>query len=520
MDNAHQKLDQRRAGVLLHMTSLPGAGICGDLGWQAFNFVNFLADCGVTVWQMLPVGPPQGSDSPYQTSSAHAGSAHLIGLEPLVQAGWLDGLPEPQQAPAPDPDPDRGADPDRDPQQSSEGGADPAAKSAALRGAHRRFKQVAGDEERRALTAFNAEQDYWLDDYALFRALHEERNAPWWEWPKGLRAREPRALSQARKRLAAELDYIRWEQFVFFRQWDALRAHAADRGVLLFGDMPIFVAHDSAEVWARPQDFDLNEDGTLRVVAGVPPDYFSATGQRWGNPLYRWDRLADSGYRFWIDRIRTQLRLFDIIRIDHFRGFEAFWEIPAHEPTAINGSWVKAGGDALFTRLEQAFGRLPLVAEDLGVITDEVTELRRKYRMPGMKVLQFAFGSGADNPYLPYRHGRDSVVYTGTHDNDTTLGWYRSLSDAERGHIDDYLGLPEEPMPWPLVRCALGSRANLAIVPMQDLLELDSAHRMNIPGVGDGNWRWRFRWEQVSAELPARLAHLVRLYGRAPDASG
>ncbi len=482
-------LDQRRAGVLLHLTSLPGAGPCGDLGWEAFNFVNFLADSGVSVWQMLPVGPPQASDSPYQTSSAHAGSARLIGLEPLVQSGWLGTAPAGEYA--------------------------LAEKLAALQQAHRGFHRIAGAADRSALDAFVAEQGYWLDDYALFRALHEERKAPWWQWPKGLRIRESRALGQARKRLATQLDYIRWEQFVFFGQWAALRAHASQRGVLLFGDMPIFVAHDSAEVWARPQDFDLNDDGTTRVVAGVPPDYFSETGQRWGNPLYRWDRLAASDYRFWIDRIRTQLALFDIIRIDHFRGFEAFWEIPGDEPTAINGTWVPAGGDALFARLEQEFGRLPLVAEDLGVITDEVTALRRKYRMPGMKILQFAFGGGADNPYLPYRHGRDAVVYTGTHDNDTTLGWYQSLGEDERDQVDDYLGRSSEPMPWPMIRCALGSRANLAIVPMQDLLGLDGAHRMNVPGVADGNWRWRFDWAQVGAELPNRLTHLVKLYGRA-----
>jgi len=484
-----ESLDQRRAGVLLHLTSLPGAGPCGDLGWEAFNFVNFLADSGVSVWQMLPVGPPQASDSPYQTSSAHAGSARLIGLEPLVQAGWLDATP---------------AD-----------GFDESDKLAALQQAHQRFHQIAGDAERSALDAFVAEQGYWLDDYALFRALHEERQEPWWQWPNGLCKRESRALGQARKRLAAQLDYIRWEQFVFFRQWSALREHATQRGVLLFGDMPIFVAHDSAEVWARPLDFDLDADGTLRVVAGVPPDYFSDTGQRWGNPLYRWDRLAASDYRFWTDRIRTQLALFDIIRIDHFRGFEAFWEIPGDAPTAMDGTWVPADGDALFARLEREFGRLPLVAEDLGVITDQVTALRRKYRMPGMKVLQFAFDGGADNPYLPYGHGRDSVVYTGTHDNDTTLGWYQSLGEAERDHVDDYLGQSSEPMPWPMIRCALGSRANLAIVPMQDLLGFGTEHRMNVPGLADGNWRWRFEWVQVGTELPSRLTHLVKLYGRA-----
>jgi 4-alpha-glucanotransferase len=488
--NTPSCLDQRRAGVLLHLTSLPGSESCGDLGWEAFNFVNFLADCGVSVWQMLPVGPPQGSDSPYQTSSAHAGNARLIGLEPLRQAGWLDALPDAQLT--------RGD------------------KMAALRTAHQRFCHVAGDAERDALGAFITEHAYWLEDYALFQAVHEERGLPWWQWPKGLRGRETRALTQARKRLAAELDYIRWEQFVFFRQWAALREHATRRGVLLFGDMPIFVAHDSAEVWARPQDFDLRDDGTLRVVAGVPPDYFSDTGQRWGNPLYRWDRLAVSDYRFWIDRVRTQLRLFDIIRIDHFRGFEAFWEIPGDEPTAVNGTWVQADGDALFARLQQEFGRLPLVAEDLGVITERVTALRRKYRMPGMKVLQFAFGGGADNPYLPFRHSRDAVVYTGTHDNDTTLGWYQALDEGERAHVDDYLGQMQAPMPWPLIHCALASRANLAVVPMQDLLALDGAHRMNMPGVTEGNWQWRFQWDQVGDELPGRLAHLVKLFGRMP----
>ena len=488
-NNANDRLDQRRAGVLLHLTSLPGSGPCGDLGWDAFNFVNFLADSGVSVWQMLPVGPPQGSDSPYQSSSVHAGNPRLIGLEPLQQWGWLEAAPS--------------------------GDFDLADKAAALRTAWQRFQQVASDDDRGALEGFCTEQGYWLQDFALFRALQEERGNSWWQWTKGLRSREAKALAQARKRLAAELDYIRWEQFVFFRQWADLRAHAAGRGVLLFGDMPIFVAHDSAEVWARPQDFDMNEDGTLRVVAGVPPDYFSATGQRWGNPLYRWDQLAASDYRFWIDRVRTQLRLFDIIRIDHFRGFESYWEIPGNEPTAMHGTWVEANGAALFDRLEREFGRLPLVAEDLGVITDAVTALRRQYRMPGMKVLQFAFGGGADNPYLPFRHGRDAVVYTGTHDNDTTLGWYLALGDAERDRVDDYLGHPNEPMPWPMIRCAFGSRANLAILPMQDLLALDSADRMNIPGVGEGNWLWRFQWDQVPPELPARLTHLVKLYGRA-----
>jgi len=492
-DPVSDSLDQRRVGVLLHLTSLPGAGPCGDLGSEAYNFVNFLADCGVTVWQMLPVGPPQVGDSPYQTSSVHAGSARLIGLGPLLEEGWLDQ----------EPDADHGE----------------AEKLAALQRAHQGFRQHAHADDRAALDRFRIEQGYWLDDYALYRAIHEHRDLPWWRWPKGLRDRDSRALSQARKDLAADLDYICWEQFVFFRQWQALREHANGRDLRLFGDMPIFVAHDSAEVWARPGDFDLNPDGTLRVVAGVPPDYFSDTGQRWGNPLYRWDRLKHSDFRFWIERIRTQLKLFDMIRIDHFRGFEAYWEVPADEDTAMNGHWVQADGDALFARLKLEFGTLPLIAEDLGIITEAVDELRTRYRMPGMKVLQFAFEGGPDNPYLPFHHGRDSVVYTGTHDNDTTLGWYQSLSEGLRSHIDDYLGHPDgsgESMPWPMIRCALGSRSDLAILPMQDLLGLDSRHRMNRPGTAEGNWQWRFSWDQVNDELPARLTHLVALYGRAP----
>jgi 4-alpha-glucanotransferase len=488
-------LHERRAGLLLHLTSLPG----GDLGWEAFNFVNFLADCGLSVWQMLPVGPPQGDLSPYQTSSAHAGNPRLIGLDPLVKAGWLDQLPE-------NPDDER-------------------ARAAALRLAFHGFRQLASEIERQALAEFVGKQAYWLEDYALFRAISEERRSCWWQWPKGLRTRDKRALSQARKKLAEAMDYIHWEQFVFFGQWSMLRAHAKRRGVRLFGDMPIFVAHDSAEVWARPHDFDLNPDGSTRVVAGVPPDYFSATGQRWGNPLYRWEQLQANGFQFWSERIRTQLQLFDLIRIDHFRGFEAYWEIPASEEFAIHGAWVPAPGAALFEQLSREFGALPLVAEDLGVITDEVTALRKQFGLPGMKILQFAFDGGADNPYLPFRHETDAVVYTGTHDNDTTLGWFHELDEAARHHLADYLGYPAapsgeplgEPMPWPLIRCALGSVANLAILPMQDVLGLDGRARMNRPGTTEGNWTWRFHWAEVDPGLAERLRHLVALYGRLPE---
>jgi 4-alpha-glucanotransferase len=480
-------LDVRRAGVLLHLTSLPGAGPCGCLGAEVYAFADFLAHSGMSVWQMLPVGPTQSDGSPYQTTSAHAGNPLLIALEPLVEHGWLTALPDSRSA---------------------------RAKADALAQAWSGFKQRAAPAQREALQGFTAEQAYWLPHYALFRVLREEQDRCWWHWPLPLRRRDVRAMARARERLAAAMDYVAFEQFLFFTQWSEMRAHLNDRGIKLFGDMPIFVAHDSAEVWARPQDFDLDEDGNPRVVAGVPPDYFSATGQRWGNPLYRWDRMQAEGFRFWLDRMRTQLRLFDMIRIDHFRGFESYWEIPAEEEYAINGRWVKALGDELFERLHQRFGRLPLIAEDLGVITEEVENLRRKYRFPGMKILQFAFDGGADNPYLPFHHDRDSVVYTGTHDNDTSLGWYQSLDDATRAYVDDYLGHPSEPMPWPLVRAALASRSHLAVIPMQDVLAGDGSHRMNVPGTSDGNWRWRFDWSQVEPGLTERLMGMIRLYGR------
>jgi 4-alpha-glucanotransferase len=486
-----QCFDCRRAGVLLHLTSLPSAGSCGDLGQEARHFVDFLADAGISVWQTLPVGPTGEDGSPYQSSSVHAGNPRLISLEWVMQRGWLDAYP-------------------LDEEKLSEEG-----KQFGLSLSWDGFKDKATEADRADLKAFLKQNAYWLENYALFGAIHSELQAGWWNWPEPLRDRHPHALNDARARLADSIEYIKYEQFLFFTQWMELRGYANDRGVLLFGDMPIFVAHDSAEVWATPETFDLNPDGTARVVAGVPPDYFSETGQRWGNPLYQWERMREDKFGFWIDRMRTQLRLFDMIRIDHFRGFESYWEIPAEEDVAVNGTWVKADGDALFRRLRRVFGALPLVAEDLGIITPEVDALRTNHGLPGMKVLQFAFSGGPDNPYLPFRHGIDSVVYTGTHDNDTTLGWYLSLDDKSRAHVDEYLGRPKEPMPWPLIRSALASSSRLAIVPMQDLLGLDGEHRMNLPGTSTGNWQWRFSWDQVEEDLAGRIKRRVLMYGRA-----
>ncbi len=483
-------LDCRRAGILLHITSLPGPGDIGDLGDDAYRFVDFLVSSGMRVWQMLPIGPTQDDASPYQTMSVHAGNPRMISVDPVIEKGWLEGY-------------------SLDESHLSDQG-----RSRALTFSWEGFKERAKDRDRRKLAEFTARQGFWLDDYALFRALGSEKGGCWWEWPADLRDRNPQALAEARNRLSDDIAYLKYEQFLFFRQWMRLKHYANEKGVELFGDMPIFVAHNSAEVWAHPQMFDLQPDGQPRVVAGVPPDYFSETGQRWGNPLYRWDRMREDGFSFWVNRIHSALALFDLVRIDHFRGFEAYWEIPSGSQTAIEGHWVPSPGDDLFECLHKEFNRLPLVAEDLGVITPDVEALRDKYGLPGMRILQFAFSGRSDNPYLPFHYPRNTVVYTGTHDNDTTLGWYLELDDHTRQYVDDYLGKPREAMPWPLIRCALASRANLAILPMQDVLALNGEHRMNLPGSTEGNWLWRFEWDQVDDVLAERLRGRVKMYGR------
>lgn len=488
---------RRRSGILLHPTSLPGRwGPLGDLGPDAYRFVDFLTGAKQTVWQMLPLGPTHTDRSPYQCLSVHAGNPELISAEVLMSEGWIA--------------------PDEAEQALASAGPGSGSKGALIGAAHRGFTRRARDAERAAFAAFRERHGHWLDDFALYRVLRRRhRCAPWNDWEAGLRDRRPQALEAVRREEAAAIEQVCFEQFVFFRQWQTLRAYANERGVLLFGDMPIFVAYDSADVWAQRQYFKLNGEGRPEVVAGVPPDYFSATGQRWGNPHYQWERLQASGFEWWVQRISSHLEVFDLIRIDHFRGFEACWEIPAGETTATNGRWVKVPGDALFTTLKERFGVLPLVAEDLGQITPEVLALRNRFNLPGMKILQFAFDSGADNPYLPHNHRHNAVVYTGTHDNDTTLGWYGGLGAERRRYIDEYLGQPVDPTPWQFIRCALQSVARLAIIPLQDVLMLGSEHRMNRPGTDQGNWLWRFSWDQLGEDTAARrLARLTSLYGR------
>lgn len=486
-------LDQRRAGVLLHITSLPGRGECGDLGREAYNFINFLHDAGVSVWQTLPLGMPHGDGSPYQCLSAHAGNPALISIDWLVEKGWLSSQERYPECGSP-----------------SDFG-----KSCLIAKAHSVFKSQAGEADLDDFRQFCRDKASWLDDFALFIALRNVfAQKSWNHWPEALKQREADALKEARHSLAEVLEGIKFEQYVFFRQWHELKAFADKQGILLFGDIPIFVAYDSADVWANREIFKLNESGEMEVVAGVPPDYFSETGQRWGNPHYDWDYLRKTGFRWWVERLKSQYEMFDILRIDHFRGLEAAWEIPANEDTAINGKWVRAPGRELLQAIQKTLPSLTLVAEDLGVITEEVEALRDDFHLPGMKILQFAFDGSNENPYLPMNYTHNCVVYTGTHDNGTTLGWFESLNDFEKQRVYDYLGWSSMPMPNVLVYAAMASIANLAVIPMQDILGLGAADRMNTPGTVEGNWRWRFDWSQLTGDKVDYLSHLIRMFDR------
>lgn len=496
MTQAHSILDRRRAGVLLHITSLPGAFGNGDLGQDAYRFVDLLAGCGISVWQTLPVNPTHPDGSPYQCLSAHAGNPVMIDLGWLADRGLLDRA-----------------------LLLAATGTGIEHRRQCLRRAYEAFSTSPDTGLSKAYEDFVEQNQRWLADFALFMALREAHGEGGWQnWPAAVRHRRSAALRRAQARLARSIAQINFEQFVFFQQWQALRNFAHDRGVILFGDIPIFVAGDSADVWSRQKDFDLDQNGQPRVVAGVPPDYFSATGQRWGNPHYRWDRMTADGFSWWLDRFRSQLALYDWVRIDHFRGFEAYWEIPADSETAMMGRWVQAPGEALLATLIESVGggSLPLIAENLGIITPEVEALRERFDIPGMLILQFAFDGGPGNPYLPHNHTPNNVIYTGTHDNDTTLSWFEDLSLGQREHVLRYLGEPSAAMPEALVRCALASVARLAILPMQDVLGLGKGNRMNAPGTTAGNWNWRFSWDQVSEASIARLADAIRLYGRHP----
>ncbi|HEB64347.1 MAG TPA: 4-alpha-glucanotransferase [Chloroflexi bacterium] len=494
---------ERRAGILLHPTSLPGPYGIGDLGPEAYRWVDFLAGSQTTLWQVLPLGPTGYGDSPYQCFSAFAGNPYLVSPQRLLEENLLhsDDLVNLPPFPA----------------GKVDYGMVIPWKLGLLDRAWQRFTRLPAGEIHAAFAAFREQHAAWLDDFALFMALKEAHGgAPWPTWEAPLRRRKPEALEAARADLETAIERQAFRQFLFFRQWEALKAYANERGVRIIGDIPIFVAHDSAEVWARPDLFHLDEYGNPAVVAGVPPDYFSETGQLWGNPLYRWEAHAAERYAWWLARIRTVLQLVDIIRLDHFRGFAGYWEIPAGEETAVNGRWVPGPGADFFAAVEQALGSLPLIAEDLGEITPDVVALREQFGLPGMKVLVFAFGDDARNPFLPHNYTPDCVVYTGTHDNDTAAGWYQRAPERERDFARRYLARDGSDIAWDLIRAAWSSVAVFSLAPMQDLLSLDNRARMNYPSRPSGNWQWRMAADALSDGLRARLQEQNILYGRTP----
>ena len=492
----------RSSGILLHPTALPGPHGIGALGTEARAFVDLLAAAGQSVWQVLPLGPTGYGASPYNALSAFAGNPLLIDLPTLVAWGDLD--------PA-----------DLEDRFSAAGPVDfPAVqlfKYPRLQQAAANFSARADASRRADFARFCAEQAGWLADYALFVALRSHFHGQSWQhWPMALRHREPRALAEWQQRLAAAIGEEQYRQYAFHTQWQALKQYANVRGVRLFGDLPIFVALESADVWTHQALFRLDAEGHPTVVAGVPPDYFSATGQRWGNPLYRWETHQADGFAWWRERLRTELQRADLVRIDHFRGFQACWAIPASEPTAVHGCWEDAPGRELLAALRASAPTLPIIAEDLGVITAEVEALRRDHGLPGMKILQFAFDSGPANPYLPHNFTLDCVVYTGTHDNPTTLGWWATLPAARQRLIGNYLGKSRPKIPGDLIRLAMASVARLCIIPCQDLLGLGDEARFNQPGQAAGNWRWRCPPGLLTADLAEHWRDLTRIYNRLP----
>jgi 4-alpha-glucanotransferase len=493
-------LCDRSSGILLHPTSLPSRGGIGDFGPAAYEFVDWLAAAKQTLWQVLPLQPVGAGNSPYSATSAFAGNVLMVSLERLAGAGLLTA----EQV---------SALPDGESRVDFDGVR--AHKLPLLREAAAKFMRSALPEARERYEAFCRDNEWWLEDYVLFNAVRERfREQAWNTWPREIARRDPDTIARLRTELHEELDEERFMQFAFFEQWSDLRAYCADRGIRIIGDVSIFVSYDSADVWTNPGLFRLKKDLSPVVVSGVPPDAFSETGQRWGNPLYDWDALQARGYDWWIGRMRWAVETCDVVRIDHFRGFEAFWEIPADEPTAVHGHWVQGPNENLFRALRTALGKLPFIAEDLGYITPEVHKLRKNLDIPGMKILQFGFGNKGAHTYLPHRYDPDCVVYTGTHDNDTIVGWWNTAATKEEKELASaYLNIGDG-VQWAFIRAALTSVANFCVIPVQDVLGLDSSARMNVPSEIDGSWTWRLRPGALTSEMAAKMAALVEVTDR------
>lgn len=494
----------RSCGTLVHPTSFPSDYGIGDLGPGARRFIDFLHSSTQSVWQLLPLGPTGYGDSPYASYSAFAGNHYLISPDILLDKGLVT-------------------------LEEVEKGKRPQKTKAEYNEAYRfkydlflkaadRFYADASKSERSRFEEFVDQNSYWLDDYTIFMALlyHHDKQ-PWNTWEKGLATRDKEILKSYRKKLKREIDLHYWLQYEFYTQWMAIKEYANKQGICVVGDIPIFVDHNSADVWAHPEYFEVDEAGNRQLVSGVPPDYFSETGQLWGNPLYKWNSLEKDGYEWWVERFRQMFHLFDYIRVDHFRGFDAYWEVKATEETAMNGRWVKGPGPKLFDKIKEKLGDLPIIAEDLGVITESVVALRDGYNFPGMKILQFAFSDNSANSFLPHNYSTNHcIVYTGTHDNDTTIGWYKSAPEVEQHRCREYLQSSGNEINWDMIRAAMMSVAKYAIFPLQDLMNLDTEHRMNYPGTTENNWQWRYTDDMLNQIDQDRIRHLVEMTNRNP----
>ncbi len=493
---------QRSSGLLLHPTSLPGKYGIGEIGKSAYRWIDFLLESKQSIWQILPLGPTSYGDSPYQVTSVFAGNPLLIDLKSLANAGYISPNDLKKSPEFPD--------------NCVDFKSVIEWKMPLLLEAFNRFSEIAKESDIEGFAHFcSAYDDVWLAEFALFMAIKNQfGKRAWWEWPVELKLRDADSLAQIRNQLRHEIRAQKFLQYQFFKQWTNLKNYANQHGIQILGDMPIYVSHDSADLWANQDKFCLDDRGIPVVVAGVPPDYFSETGQLWGNPIYKWDVMEKNGFRWWIERVRTTLQYVDVIRIDHFRGFEAYWKVAYGEETAINGRWVKGPGHVFFDKLLEALPQIPIIAEDLGVITPEVSTLRDRYGFPGMKILQFAFSSDSTNRDLPDNYNKACVVYSGTHDNDTTHGWFKTISEKEREYCIRYLGKNPKDIAWDLMRLACASTADLAIYTMQDVLSLGSEARMNFPGRASGNWTWRLKPSQLSRKYIKKLAKMTEIYGR------